>query len=130
MKLWYENDAIYCSKTRTMDRQTMVNLLELLEYQQARSSALEQLGFEDKGDPTDVLIDYVLDALGAPPNEFTYRNKEYNRSFLYDIFYEDYVKCHKFKHCADALVELEKESLAAALETGYINDLTRQKLAS
>lgn len=56
------------SKPGIINDETLCDLLRIIEYQAQRSAMLDDHGFEDKGDPIDALYEYVLDALGVPPD--------------------------------------------------------------
>lgn len=130
MQLWYENTNICHSQSRQIDPMTLVDLLQVLEYQYQRTQALEAIGFEDKGDPTDVLLDYVLDALGAPPNDYLCRHGEFNRDELYDIFYDDYLRLRKFSDCHEALQHLALASKRFSEDTQFKTHETNNRLAN
>jgi hypothetical protein len=116
MKLWFEYESFNHSFERTIDRKTMLDLLAITAYQYRRSLQLEKLGMEDKGDPTDVLLDYVLDALGAPPNDFRNFGREFSRADLYELFYSDYVQKNKFTSPDAFLIALENYATEAAYQ--------------
>lgn len=130
MQLWYENANICHSQSRQIDSVTLVDLLQLLEYQYQRTLALEAIGLEDKGDPTDVLLDYVLDALGAPPNDYLCRHGEFSRNELYDIFYDDYLKLKKYANCKEVLEQLIIVAKKSAIETQFNRFDSTDRLAS
>lgn len=55
------------SMTRQIDDETLLDLLGICVYAARRTEALEEINIEDRGDPTEALWVYVLDALGVPP---------------------------------------------------------------
>lgn len=89
------------SKPRQIDDETLIDLLRICEYQAERSSALEDIGIEDRADPTDALYMYVLDALGVPPSghkkllvgEATRFSREcsFDRAWFDELFYSKYL---------------------------------------
>lgn len=99
---------------RTIDRETLIDLLNLTAYQSRRSLQLEQLGIEDKGDASETLLDLILDALGAPPNDFKNRGQEFDRNELYEAFYNDFILENRYKNTAHLLEALEQASAQAA----------------
>lgn len=130
MKLWFEYENLNRSLPRSIDRQTMIDLLSLIAYQSRRTFQLEQLGIEDKGDPNDVLLDYVLDALGAPPNEFKNFGREFDRNELYDLFYTDYILKNKYLTVEACLDELEQAAVKAAYLWQYRLPRVKKLMAS
>ena len=90
------------SRERTIDDQTLIDLMQLVEFQADRVAMLNErndvsLGLAswlDMTDPVDALFGYVLDALGVPPHgvekAFTGEHANFSRtcSFSRDWFSE------------------------------------------
>lgn len=89
------------SKPRSIDDQTLIDLLALIEYQSERQQQLEELGFQDHGGPEDGVFMMVLDALGVPPegSERTFagehqrfsRTLKFSREWFEEQFFEGYL---------------------------------------
>lgn len=54
------------SRVRTIDDDTLSDMLGMIHYEADRASVLDQAGFNDFGSSTTVLLDFVLDAIGVP----------------------------------------------------------------
>ena len=83
--MWLREETFARSMERQIDRATLVDLLGIVIYQADRSSKLEDAGFVDQAPSVDCLFDYVLDALGVPPEADGYSREPFN-----EIFYSDY----------------------------------------
>jgi hypothetical protein len=84
-KVWLREEPFARSMERQIDRATLVDLLGIVIYEADRSSKLEDAGFVDQAPSVDCLFDYVLDALGVPPEANGYSREPFN-----EIFYSDY----------------------------------------
>lgn len=84
-KIWLREEPFARSMERQIDRATLVDLLGIVIYEADRSSKLEDAGFVDQAPSVDCLFDYVLDALGVPPEANGYSREPFN-----EIFYSDY----------------------------------------
>ncbi len=83
--MWLREEPFARSMERQIDRATLVDLLGIVIYEADRSSKLEDAGFVDQAPSVDCLFDYVLDALGVPPEA-----DGYSREPFKEIFYSDY----------------------------------------
>jgi len=83
------------SRRRTIDEQTMMDIMLFVEFQARRTEMLERAGFTDDFCSSDQMFDYVLDALGAPANgEQLIQNgaiRYFSREWFYELFYSDYI---------------------------------------
>lgn len=92
-KHWMKGLEWAVSRERLMDESTMSDILCFIEHQAAREVLLEKAGFSDNENVTEVLYDYVLDALGVPPDDHPDRTNGlvFSREWFYELFYSDYV---------------------------------------
>jgi hypothetical protein len=83
------------SRRRTIDKQTMIDIMLFVEFQARRTEMLERAGFTDDFCSSDKMFDYVLDAIGAPANgEQLIQNgvtRYFSREWFYQLFYSDYI---------------------------------------
>lgn len=106
-KLWLRDEKFARSVERQIDRNTLVDLLGIVVYEADRSSKLEDAGFADQASSVECLFDYVLDALGIPPE-----NDTFSREPFENLFYNDYWIEHQFESLEQVVAALE-----ALLET-------------
>ena len=109
-KLWLRDEAFARSIERRIDRATLVDLLGIVIYEANRSSKLEDAGFTDQASSVDCLFDYVLDALGVPPETDGYSREPFNQ-----LFYDNYWLTHKIETLDMVLIGLEelRDTIAA-----------------
>ncbi len=109
-----ENETFSQSAKRAIDRATLVNMLEMVQYETVRTEALEALGICDDGNPIDILFDYVLDALGVPPNDELVGGIPFQRLDLETIFYSEYLLDGQWESLSDVLdaLTIEAEKVA------------------
>ncbi|MCP3671807.1 MAG: hypothetical protein GY814_15515 [Gammaproteobacteria bacterium] len=79
------------SLPRTLDDETIIDLLSLIEVAVERSAQLEDAGFEDKLGLTDALYQYILDALGFPLEGQRFGDQIFERLYLEEMFYLEYM---------------------------------------
>lgn len=115
---WLEDGAEpFCrSIPRSIDDETLKDLLEFIEYQAVRTLSLDDLGIKDDGDPTDVLFTYVLDALGVPPDGYSNGDDVFGREFFSEVFYQEYLINRKYSDCYDVLQHLKEHALDSRRE--------------
>lgn len=101
-KVWLQDEKFARSIKRQIDKETLTDLLSIVIYEADRSSKLEDAGFADQASSVGCLFDYVLDALGIPPE-----NDSFSREPFEKLFYNDYWIEHQF------------ESLEQLVETGH-----------
>lgn len=88
-------------RDRVRSQYCSVDLIRIYEYQAKRLNTLEDVGFQDNGDPTEALYIYVLDALGVPHvgtkrvltgevDRFT-RECSFDREWFDELFYSKYL---------------------------------------
>lgn len=102
-KLWLRDEKFARSITRQIDSETLVDLLRIVEYEADRSAILENSGFADQASSVECLFDYVLDALGIPPESDTF-----SRETFESLFYIDYWIEHQFESLEQVLTALEQ----------------------
>lgn len=97
------------SRPRTIDDQTLLDILGLLEYSARRDERRENAGYVDpeedqpNDEPIELMFVYVLDAIGVPAEgaegdgaivgehpRFT-RVKRFKREWFEELFYETYI---------------------------------------
>ena len=88
--------------TRTIDRETILDLLGMVIYEADRSAVLEDAGFSDNAPSVDCLFDYVLDALRVPAE-----SAAFSRSPFEQAFYNDYWLEKKYESLEEVLTALE-----------------------
>ncbi|MCP3670355.1 MAG: hypothetical protein GY814_07960 [Gammaproteobacteria bacterium] len=84
------------SVPRTLDDETIIDLLSLIEVDAERSAQLEDAGFEDKLGLTDALYQYILDAVGFPPEGKQFGDQVFQRLYLEEMFYLEYINTAKW----------------------------------
>lgn len=118
------------SKPRSIDDQTLIDLLKICEYQARRMTALEEFGIEDHADPADVLYSYVLDALGLPPDgapkffageiERFSRECHFSRDWFEELFYSEYLLNNaENKYSLEDLIALIRQEITHNLDRHY-----------
>lgn len=118
------------SKKRQIDDETLVDLLRICEYQSHRSTALEDIGIQDNGDPTDALFTYVLDAVGVPPSgekklfsgeaERFSRECTFDREWFEELFYSEYLLDNgDFNHELPDILRLIRKEVESNLDRHY-----------
>lgn len=65
-KIMLERRPWNVSRVRSIDDDTLSDMLGMIHYEADRASVLDQAGFDDFGSSTTVLLNFVLDAIGAP----------------------------------------------------------------
>lgn len=101
-KVWLRDEHFARSITRQIDRETLVDLLGIVEYEADRSAILEDAGFADQASSVECLFDYVLDALGIPPESDTFSREAFEK-----LFYNDYWLEHQFESLEQVVAALE-----------------------
>ena len=61
-----ERCSWYSSRSRQIDKNTLLGLLGIIVYESERAAVLDLAGFRDEGCTAALLLDYVLDAIGVP----------------------------------------------------------------
>jgi hypothetical protein len=118
------------SKPRSIDDETLIDLLKICEYQAGRSATLDELGIEDRADPTEVLYSYVLDALGVPPDgaakffageiERFSRECHFSRDWFEELFYSEYLLNNaENKYSLEDLIALIRQEITHNLDRHY-----------
>ena len=87
---------------RQIDRETLIDLLGIVEYEGRRWEKLEDAGFQDQASSVECLFDYVLDSLRIPPE-----SQDFSREPFEKLFYNDYLLEHHFLSIADVISALE-----------------------
>lgn len=101
-KHWLKGQPFARNCSRSIDRETMLDLLGIVIYEADCSAALEDVGFSYDTPSVDCLFDYVLDALGIPAESDIYSRTPYQM-----VFYNDYWLEKKYPSLGDALTALE-----------------------
>ena len=101
-KHWLANELFARSIERSIDRETLIDLLGIVTYEANRSTALEDAGFSDETPSVECLFDYVLDALGVPSE-----TQSFSRSPFEEIFYNDYWLEKEYASLNEVLIALE-----------------------
>lgn len=101
-KVWLQDEQFARSIKRQIDKETLIDLLGIVIYEAGRSAKLEDAGFADQAPSVDCLFDYVLDALGIPPESKTFSREPFEKSF-----YNDYWLEHQFESLEQAVTALE-----------------------
>lgn len=101
-KLWLRDERFARSIERQIDRETLIDLLGIVEYEANRSTILEDAGFADQASSVDCLFDYVLDALGIPPE-----TDAFSREAFETLFYNDYWINHQYESLDQVVLALE-----------------------
>lgn len=88
------------SRARTIDDDTLSDMLGMIHYEADRASVLDQVGFNDFGSSTTVLLDFVLDAIGVPQdgdekhlegeNARFSRTCRFSRTKFYELVFGDF----------------------------------------
>ncbi|MEN6586989.1 MAG: hypothetical protein ABFE02_13195 [Sulfuricella sp.] len=102
-KLWLQDEQFARSIERSIDRETLIDLLAIVVYEADRSAKLEDAGFADQASSVDCLFDYVLDALGIPPENDTFSREPFEK-----LFYNDYWLEHQYPSLQHAMLGLEQ----------------------
>lgn len=101
-KVWLRDEHFARSVERQIDRETLVDLLGIVVYEADRSAKLEDAGFADQASSVECLFDYVLDALGIPPETDTFSRDAFEK-----LFYNDYWLEHQFESLEKVVAALE-----------------------
>ena len=101
-KHWLRGQRFARNIKRSVDRETLLDLMGIVIYEADRSAKLEDAGFSDDASSVDCLFDYVLDALGVPPE-----SESFSREPFEDLFYKDFWLDKAYDSAADALDALE-----------------------
>ena len=102
-KVWLRDEHFARSIERQIDRETLIDLLGIVEYEANRSTILQDAGFADQANSVECLFDYVLDALGIPPE-----TDKFSREAFEKLFYNDYWIEHQFASIEQALTAIEQ----------------------
>ena len=102
MKHWLKGQSFARNIQRTIDRESLLDLLGIVIYEANRSSALEDAGFSDDTPAVDCLFDYVLDALRVPGE-----TKSFSREPFADLFYTEFWLEKRYDSLEKALLALE-----------------------
>lgn len=118
------------SKKRSIDDETLCDLLRMIEYQAERLNTLDELGIQDNGAPEEALFVYILDALGVPPegdkkefqgeHEAFMKNCSFSREWFEELFYQEFLLNndeHNWTH-SELLEEFKKE-IKSGLRSHY-----------
>lgn len=101
-KLWLRDKQFARSIERQIDRETLVDLLGIVVYEADRSAMLEDAGFADQASSVECLFDYVLDALGIPPETDTFSRESFEK-----LFYNDYWIEHQYESLEQMVAALD-----------------------
>lgn len=101
-KDWLRGQSFARNIKRSMDRETLLDLMGIIIYEADRSAKLEDAGFSDDASSVDCLFDYVLDALGIPPE-----SESFSRAPFEHLFYNDFWLDKGYGSAADTLDALE-----------------------
>lgn len=102
-KLWLRDQRFARSIERKIDKETLMDLLSIVVYEADRSALLEDAGFADQASSVECLFDYVLDALGIPPESDTFSREPFE-----NLFYNNYWLEHQFESVEQVVVALEE----------------------
>lgn len=102
IKPWLEGQSFARSIERTIDRETLLDLLGFVIFEADRGAALEDAGVSESTPAIDCLFSYVLDALGIPA-----ASEAFNREPFSDIFYDDYWLEKRYGSLNEVLLALE-----------------------
>ncbi len=97
---------------RTIDRETMLDLMALVIYEADREGDIEDAGFDVdrvKDPAIDCLVGYVLDALGVPPE-----TKSFYRKPFEDVIFDGYWLGNRYQTLSevlDVLIEMRDQCL-------------------
>ncbi len=95
---------------RVIDEATIIDLLSIIEHEAERTRLLEEAGYLDQIGVHDVLYDYVLDALGVPPDQSALPSGDtFSRSGLEEMFYAGYLQHSEWDDVATFLDALKRE---------------------
>jgi len=123
-KPWIEKLGWPVSRPRSIDEATMAGLLQYLEYQCARAAKLEDAGFSDNESVSDVLYDFVLDALGVPANESVHTTdpeRVFSREWFYELFFHDYIlEKEESGLTIEVVISTAKREAKSNLEVHYV----------
>jgi len=130
-KHWLAGKAFARSLQRAIDRNTIIDLLGIVEYDAQRMAHLEDAGFQDTMPAVECLFDYVLDALDVPPH-----GAEFDREPFEELFYDDYLLENRYPSLdavIDALIELRdahgvqaRAHAGRSATTTYLNVVTKR----
>lgn len=118
------------SKPRSIDDETLCDLLRIIEYQAERGNILDDIGMQDHGAPDEALFVFVLDALGVPSEderkqfqgEHEAFKKEliFSREWFNQLFYSEFLlenEKHNWSH--EDILRRIREELKTNLSTHY-----------
>lgn len=101
-KFWYADEPFARYRKRQIDDETLIDLLDLLVFQTRRGSALDEIGITDQSDASEMLLDYVLDALGVPGE-----SENFSREAFEEAFYDGFMTGRLERPTQDLLDELK-----------------------
>lgn len=102
-KHWLRGRSFARALERQIDRETLIDLLGIVEYEAERLEKLEDAGFQDQASSVECLFDYVLDSLNIPPE-----SPEFSRDPFETLFYSDYLLEHHYPSIAEVISGLEQ----------------------
>lgn len=102
MKPWLRGQSFARSIERTIDRDTLLDLLGLVIYEADRWAVLEDAGFSDSAPAIDCLFSYVLDSLGIPAD-----SESFDREPFENLFYNDFWLEKRYGSLNEVLLALE-----------------------
>lgn len=83
-EIWLGEYSFFRNTNRKIDKETMFDLLSVVQYECHRANKAEDVGIVDNAASFEILFDYVLDAL-----DVTHKKEE--REPYYELFYGDIV---------------------------------------
>jgi hypothetical protein len=101
-KHWLKGQSFARNIERTIDRESLLDLLGIVIYEADRSAALENAGCSDDTPAVDCLFDYVLDALSVPAE-----TNSFSRNPFAEMFYNDYWLEKRYGSLNETLLALE-----------------------
>lgn len=122
-KLWLRDERFARSIERKIDKETLIDLLSIVVYEADRSSLLEDAGFADHASSVECLFDYVLDALGIPPESDTFSREPFE-----NLFYNNYWLEHQFESLQQVVIGLEqlRDTIEIKCATSSVSAETRR----
>lgn len=113
-KHWLKGQAFARNLPRSIDRETLLDLMGIVIYEADRAAKLEDAGYADEASSVDCLFDYVLDAIGVPPE-----TESFSRDPFENLFYTDFWLDKAYDtagEALDALIALREAMVARASE--------------
>lgn len=121
-KHWLRGQPFARALERQIDRETLIDLLSIVEYEGGRWEKLEDAGFQDQASSVECLFDYVLDSLHVPPE-----SQEFSRDPFETLFYNDYLLEHQYPSITEVISALEelRETIKINMAESLENAKTR-----